>query len=592
MISRVSCLSRLFPLFLLLLAYPLFPVLRASQDDEESTGVDSTLQVKMQGTLWETLADNGANPTTWRAVFQYNRAGNPAFRNIRSAARIPRGTLILIPSENDLSAPSSAAAPAAPRPARCTVEDTVLLFGALPTLLIRPARGQDLAQVIDRFCIPPALGDAARRAGIIRNLRSDLADLYRRMGKRLGVRDDLFYIPLHLSADNFATLNRRLEAIQREPELFQPRDLVLPVSAADLRHVADSSEGYLSLAERYAGNLSAFPSSYPYRNSAREHLSYMAQLIRHYNLNQPVWPGRLYFIPEYLAGGRYFEQSPPVPVLSRTSGEIRYGNGLTVSLEYHVTRTRQYWKAREKYLPPMERRLADGSPAFPDMIVWHRTGIDPQTARLLHSRGRSHYSLRYIYRMSACNYYIGEDGRCFLIVDPGQNPRQHAGQPEDLRCFWNGESRISDVSIGIEIEGGFFGDLSPAQLESARRLQQVLRGMYVIPAERVLDHRKVACRRGPGPSLVRGRKADGFTLADRLAMGIDPVLDPDILRGLADPNLVELQQRQTDITDFWYGVQIDPDLESVARLTGWSLTGGLWYRPGSRPLPQTSSGSF
>ena len=132
----------------------------------------------------------------------------------------------------------------------------------------------------------------------------------------------------------------------------------------------------------------------------------------------------------------------------------------------------------------------------------------------------------------------------FLIVDPDKNARDHSGNPTDYRCFWNGVNRLGDVSIGIEIEAWFTSKLTRAQLETSRKLQEVLRSSYVIPDERVLDHKKVASRRGPGGMLVRGRKADGLTPSDRKAIGIAPVLDPDVLRGFVRPNIDEMASRR------------------------------------------------
>ena len=184
------------------------------------------------------------------------------------------------------------------------------------------------------------------------------------------------------------------------------------------------------------------------------------------------------------------------------------------------------------------------------------------------------------------NYYIDEDGKCYLIVDPDKNPRDHAGHSVTYRCFWNGESRVSDVSIGIEIESGFLGDLNPAQLKAARKLNEYLCSRWIIDPDRNIDHRKVGSRMGPGLMLTRGRKSDGLTLVDRRAIGIEhQVLDVDVLRGLVDPNLDELQQRRLDVDDFWFGVYPDPDLEISAQMVGWKFVGGQWIRPGKKNCP-------
>ena len=81
---------------LLLLFSACLPLAAADSDNEKTTG-EQYYTVRMGGSLWNTLIDNGADPTQWRSVFEFNREHNPAFRKIRSANRIPRGVTIYIP---------------------------------------------------------------------------------------------------------------------------------------------------------------------------------------------------------------------------------------------------------------------------------------------------------------------------------------------------------------------------------------------------------------------------------------------------------------------------------------------------------------
>ncbi|MFH1071051.1 MAG: N-acetylmuramoyl-L-alanine amidase [Candidatus Glassbacteria bacterium] len=562
--------------------------MRPAEDEAEDN--DSYFTIQMGSTLWETLIDNGVNPTTWRDVFEFNRDNNPAFRRIVNANRIPRGTMIYIPLE---SGPKPQAAQPSAAPSRTTAVDTVRLLDNVPFLKITSGSRVQINDVIRQYCIPARITGARERANLLRSLRADIRDLYRLAGLEFGNRDRTSYIPVHYTADQYTALEKRLSALYGSPDNFIRRDSLLAGSPTDILHVARRGESYRSLAETYLGSTARFPDTYVLKKSRPDHLRYMAQQIRHYNLNQELLPGKTYLVPGYLADVSYYEFNPPVHLSRRTKEFLYYDNSLKISLENHITRSKTYWKRRQQYLPPLGRELADGSPAYPDMIVWHRTGLEPEIEKVLREKGRTQFSLRYIFRMAVTNYYIDERGNCFLIVDPDKNPRDHAGSPAAFRCFWNGEGRVSDVSVGIEIEAGFQSVLTQAQLETARKLQQMIRSLYVIPADRVLDHRKVASRRGPGLRLLRGRKADGLTPGDRIAIGIPVVLDPDVLRGVADPNLNEIQQRRADSNDYWYLTDVDPDLEESARAAGWHQDDGRWYSPadsgGDLPVVQPSS---
>ena len=101
----------------------------------------------------------------------------------------------------------------------------------------------------------------------------------------------------------------------------------------------------------------------------------------------------------------------------------------------------------------------------------------------------------------------------------------------------------------------------------------------------------MACRRGPDLTLLRGRKADGLTAYERRVLDINPILDPDVLRGLVDPNLDIIQQRRQDSEDYWYNVEMDRDQQESARMVGWRHENGIWLRPGTEKQ-QTIPASF
>ncbi len=586
--SRQSAIpGRMLSFFLLLSCLLPCSALQAADSDKENTTGDQYFTARMGGSLWDTLIDNGVDPTQWRAVFEFNREHNSAFSRITSANRIRRGVTIYIPLETGSAIPLKRRQTV--RPKSSVVQDTVLFFGDQPYLQIKAGRGQNLGSVVRQFCMPDGIKDKRLHENMVRTIASDIRDIYRRAGENYSYRAATFHVPLYLTEQHYDSLCSRLELIESSAEQYIPRADYYPVDKNDLRHTAAQDESYADLADRYVAPSSEWPKTYVFHADQQQHLRYLAQQIRHYNMNQPLWPGKVYYLPAYLLNGRYFNSNPVVKLTRKTKKKLVYGNGLEILLSHHVTRRKTYYRRRLKHLPPLKRQLDNGSAAYPDMIVWHRTGLEPEVEKALRAKNRSQFSLNYIYRMAVTNFYIDELGKCYLIVDPDKNPRDHSGNPADYRCFWNGVNRVSDLSIGIEIEAWFTSKLTDAQLETARKLQQVLRSNYIIPAERVLDHKKVGTRRGPDGVLVRGRKADGFSESDRAAIGIGPVLDPDVLRGMVRPNIDEIDLRRADSTDFWFNVDPDPDLLAtirVAKQIASDSTGGT-PMPVSVPVPSS-----
>lgn len=565
--------------------------LRGNTNDADDS---EFFEVRMQGSLWETLKSAGVNPTMYQEVFDYNKQNNPRFRSFRSYKQIGRGTVIYIP--NSMSGTRGGGAvpvrSQASWPSRATIVDTVVQVG-VPLLVVKTGRGQSLNTVIQQLCLSPDLSDQRDQSNLVRNIRSDMHDIYIRIDRDWSSYSSEYLIPLHFQVDRRKELIKKIDYVLNRPEAYVRRDSIIYVNEGDIVHLAGAGESYLDLARRYCPPAESFPARYPYHKESRNHLRYMSQIIKHYNLNQAIHQGRTYFIPYYLKDAAYYRLTPEISAVRQTKSYIEYSNGLKLMLDYHVTRKKEYWKNRQKYILPLKREMEDGSLAYPDMILWHRTGLDPEIEDQLREKGRKQFSLKYIYRLSVANYYIDEDGNCYLIVDTDKNPRDHAGHSVTFRSFWNGEPRVSDVSIGIEIESGFLGDLNPSQLATARKLNDYLRSSWIIDPDRNIDHRKVGSRIGPDLMLTRGRKSDGLTLVDRRAIGIEhQVLDVDVLRGLVDPNLDELQERRLDIDDFWFGVYPDPDLEISAQMVGWKFVGGQWIRPGNETTPSKNRSSI
>ncbi|HLA38400.1 MAG TPA: hypothetical protein VJ417_00305, partial [Candidatus Glassbacteria bacterium] len=196
------------PLILLLAAFSI----HAAGNEAADEGGYYT--VVMGASLWETLIDNGVNPTLWKEIFQFNRENNPAFRRISNANRIPRGTPVYIPLEG------GEAAPAAPGPSgrgRAAIADTVRLMGGIPFLKISSPGRLHVDDVIRQFCIPAKVTGKRERANLLRSLRADIRDTYRLAGLAFSYRDRTFYIPVHYTAHQYEALGKRLSALYGSP---------------------------------------------------------------------------------------------------------------------------------------------------------------------------------------------------------------------------------------------------------------------------------------------------------------------------------------------------------------------------------------
>ena len=168
----------------------LFICFQAGRAEDPEDG--DYIKVRLRSTLWETLIDNGVNPTLWKEVFYYNRRNNPAFARIKSAHRIPNGITVYIPSDWQ---DGKKAARRRTGPVKGVVQDTVHRLG-MPLLLVRAGRSQRLTDVIEQFCVPASVRNKSNRSSLLRNVRSDIRDLYKRMGRELGRYDRSFYVPL------------------------------------------------------------------------------------------------------------------------------------------------------------------------------------------------------------------------------------------------------------------------------------------------------------------------------------------------------------------------------------------------------------
>ena len=137
------------------------------------------------------------------------------------------------------------------------------------------------------------------------------------------------------------------------------------------------------------------------------------------------------------------------------------------------------------------------------------------------------------------HYVIARDGRTYRMLD-NTIEADHAG-----RSMWNGETDISNISIGIELVGYHYSPITLHQYRSIAALIDILQGVYSLSDHAVLTHSQVAYG-FPNRWFKknhRGRKrcAKNFIRANA-GMGPTWAYDPDVRarRLTADPELAEV----------------------------------------------------
>jgi N-acetylmuramoyl-L-alanine amidase len=164
---------------------------------------------------------------------------------------------------------------------------------------------------------------------------------------------------------------------------------------------------------------------------------------------------------------------------------------------------------------------------------------------ILHTtEGPEKGSLQKVIDNGEANYFVGTEGRVYKIIDK-KKVAYHCGT-----SMWNGKVNIDNYSIGIEVQGYYYGDLTAAQYASLKLLISDLQEIYNVSDDRVLTHSMVAYGRANKwfSRPHRGRKRCGMLFAKtavRLKLGLTsrPAYDPDVYAGRlinADPYLAQV----------------------------------------------------
>ncbi|MGA8179329.1 MAG: peptidoglycan recognition family protein [Desulfobacterales bacterium] len=165
------------------------------------------------------------------------------------------------------------------------------------------------------------------------------------------------------------------------------------------------------------------------------------------------------------------------------------------------------------------------------------------------------------------HYVIARNGRTYRILDK-KYVADHAGL-----SMWNGETDISQISIGIELVGYHYAPLTHSQYRSVGMLIDILQRIYGLDDRAVLTHSQVAYGK-PNRWFrknQRGRKRCARNFIREKA-GLEPTwsYDPDVRAGrlMADPQLSKIFYGRRE----YYAKTDDANLITQSN-TAWSIAG-------------------
>ena len=199
-------------------------------------------------------------------------------------------------------------------------------------------------------------------------------------------------------------------------------------------------------------------------------------------------------------------------------------------------------------------------------IIVHTSELGLKTTLRVVSKGK-HLRNRRRTHGGHAHYVIARNGRTYRILDK-KYVADHAG-----RSMWNGETDISQVSIGIELVGYHYAPISEKQYRSAGILIKILQDVYDLNDRSVLTHSQVAYGLANRwfKKVHRGRKrcAKNFIRA-KAGLGSTWPYDPDVRtrKLMADAQLSDVFYGQHKIDN-----QLDEANVISRRNTAWAIAG-------------------
>jgi hypothetical protein len=224
---------------------------------------------------------------------------------------------------------------------------------------------------------------------------------------------------------------------------------------------------------------------------------------------------------------------------------------------------------RREQLHPYYKKVPRKTTKF---IVVHTSEAGLNTTLRIISRGKRIRGHRLTYGGHA-HYVIARDGRTFRTLDKKWKA-DHAGL-----SMWNGETNISRVSVGIELVGYHYTEITDKQYRSVGLLVDILQEIYDLDDSAVLTHCQVAYGRPNRwfKKKHRGRKrcAKNFDRA-KAKLASTWTFDPDVKAGrlTADPELTAiLYGRRLQVA-----TQVDVNV-ITAKNTAWTIAGEDYDSP-------------
>ena len=171
------------------------------------------------------------------------------------------------------------------------------------------------------------------------------------------------------------------------------------------------------------------------------------------------------------------------------------------------------------------------------------------------------------------NYVIARDGRTFRTLDKRYRA-DHAGL-----SMWKGETDISSISIGIELVGYHYMEITDRQYRSVGTLIDILQRVYHLKDQAVLTHSQIAYGRPNRwfKKSHRGRKrcAKNF-IRSKAGLPSGPSVDPDVRAGrlIPDPELAVILYAKRVAPSERFGSNI-----ITAKNVAWSIAGEDYNSP-------------
>lgn len=210
----------------------------------------------------------------------------------------------------------------------------------------------------------------------------------------------------------------------------------------------------------------------------------------------------------------------------------------SVSTAFTRSEREAFQRSIVDYRPRLNHRYKKIKRKKTKYIIVHTAELGLKTTLRVVSKGKHFYNGRRTHG-GHTHYVIARNGRTYRILDK-RFVADHAG-----RSMWNGDTYLSNLSIGIELVGYHYAPISEKQYRSVGLLIDILQRVYHLDDRAVLTHSQIAYG-SPNRWFRknhRGRKrcAKNFIRA-KAHLGPTWRYDPDVRAGrlMADAQLSDV----------------------------------------------------